>query len=193
MSNEMLNNNFQNIIINFVKKNFKYLIVLLIFLVLILFSFLFYKEVQIKNEIKLSEQYIQASIQFKQKNLDETKKLLENIINEKHKFYSTIALYFIIDNSLETDSLKIINYFDKVLSISSIDNENLNLIKIKKAFFLFNTGDEKLIIKTLNPIINSDSVWKNMAIELISDYYLSKNQNIKSNEYLKILNKRKKN
>lgn len=189
----MLNNNFQNIIINFVKKNFKYLIVLLIFLVLILFSFLFYKEVQIKNEIKLSEQYIQASIQFKQKNLDETKKLLENIINEKHKFYSTIALYFIIDNSLETDPLKIINYFDKVLSISSIDNENLNLIKIKKAFFLFNIGDEKLIIKTLNPIINSDSVWKNMAIELISDYYLSKNQNIKSNEYLKILNKRKKN
>ena len=92
-----------------------------------------------------------------------------------------------IDNNLENDTQKIINFFDKILLIKSIENENLNLIKIKKALFLFSMGDEELIIKTLNPIINSDSVWKNMAIELISNYFLSKNQKAKANEYIQLL------
>jgi len=188
MSEETLNNTFQNKTTNFIKKNLKNLIVLLIILILTLFSYLFFKDIQKKNEIKISEQYTQASIQFKEKKIDETKQLLENIINKKHKFYSPLALYFIIDNNLETDPLKIVNFFDKILLISSIDKENLNLIKIKKAIFLFNKGDEELIIKTLNPVINSDSVWRTMAIKLISDYFLSKDEKTKANEYIQLLN-----
>jgi len=69
-----------------------------------------------------------------------------------------------------------------------MNQENLNLIKIKKAIFLFSFGEEKLIIKTLNPIINSESVWRNVAIKLISDYFLSKNQKTKAEEYIQLLN-----
>jgi predicted negative regulator of RcsB-dependent stress response len=188
MSEEILNNNFQNKITKLIKKNFKNLIILLILLTLVLFGYFFYKDLQNKNEIKLSEQYIQASIQFKKKKLDNAKHLLENIINKKHKFYSPLALYFIIDNKLETDPFKIINFFDEILSIKSVDQENLNLIKIKKAIFLFNIEDEELIIKTLNPITNSDSEWRNMAIRLISSYFLSRGQKIKANEYIQLLN-----
>ena len=188
MSKEILNNTFQKKIQNFIKKNFKNLIVLLILSILIFFSFLLYKDFKKKNEIKLSEHYIEASIQFKEKKIDAAKEILENIINKNHKFYSPLALYFIIENNLEADPLKIIKFFDKVLSINSIERENLNLIKIKKAIFLFSLGDEKLIIKTLNPIINSDSVWRNMAIKLISDYFLSKDQKTKANEYIQLLN-----
>ena len=111
-----------------------------------------------------------------------------NIVSRKHKFYSPLALYFIIDNKLETDSIKIINYFDIILSIKSIDKENLNLIKIKKAIYLFDSKSEEQIIKTLNPVINSDSVWRNTAIQIISDYFISKGQKSKSNEYIKLLN-----
>ena len=92
---------------------------------------------------------------------------------------------------MEEDPLKIINFFNKILSISSIEKENLNLIKIKKAIFLFNTGNEKSIIKTLNPVIESESIWRNVAISLISDYFLSKNQKIKANEYIQLLNNKK--
>ena len=176
MSKEILNNTFQNNILSFLKKNLKNLVILSIFFILILFSFFFYSDLQKKKEIKLSENYTLATIQFKEKNKDEAKKLLENIIKQNHKFYSPLALYFIIDNSLETDTTKIIELFDKILSINSINKENLNLIKIKKVIFLFNTENEKLIIETLNPIINSDSVWRNMSIKLISDYFLSKGQ-----------------
>jgi predicted negative regulator of RcsB-dependent stress response len=188
MSEEILNNSFQNKILNFFKKNLKNLIIILVILILILFSYFFYQDLKKKNEIKISEDYIQASIQFKEERVDEAKQLLENIINENHRFYSPLALYFIIDNSLERDSLKIINFFDNILSISSIDEENLNLIKIKKAIFLFNLNDEEAIIKTLNPIINSKSVWRNMAIKLISNYFLSKDQKTKANEYIELLN-----
>ena len=187
MSEEILNNTFQNKFSNFMKKNLKNLIVLLISLFLILFGYFFYKDLQRKNEIKISEDYIKASIQYEAKKTNEAKLLLEKIIDKEHRFYSPLALYFIIDKNLETDSLKIINFFDKILSIKSIEDENLNLIKIKKAIILFKLEDEEKVIKTLNPIINSDSVWRNMAIKLISDYFVSKNQKTKANEYIELL------
>jgi predicted negative regulator of RcsB-dependent stress response len=188
MSKEILNKTLQDKILRFIKNNVKNLTILSIFLTLILFAYFFYNDAQKKNEIKLSEQYTLSTIQFKEKKIDESKKLLENIINKSHKFYSPLALYFIIDNNLETDSSKIINFFDKILSINSIDQENIDLIKIKKAIFLFSLGNEELIIKTLNPIINSESIWRNMAIKLVSDYFLSKDQKIKANEYIQLLN-----
>jgi len=184
--------NLQNKILNLIKKNLKKLILLFVFLVILFFTYLLYGNIQKKNEIKFSEKYTEASILFKQKEINKSKLLLESIIDKGHKFYSPLALYFIIDNNLETNPLKIINFFDKILSTSTIDNENLNLIKIKKAIFLFNFGDEELIIKTLNPIINSDSVWKNMAIKLISDYFLSQDQKKKADEYIQLLNNKNK-
>ncbi len=189
MSEEILNNSFQSKTSNFIKKNFKNLIILLFFLISVLFSVFIYKDVQKKNEIKIAENYTQATIKFKENKSDEAKQLLENIIQKGHRFYSPLALYFIIDNNLEKDSLKIVSFFDRILLISSIDKENINLIKIKKTIFLFKLGEEEAIIKTLNPIINSDSVWRNMAINLISDYFLSKDQKAKAKEYLQLLNK----
>ena len=188
MTEKLIKNNFQNKILNFIKKNLKKLIVVFVLLIILLFSYFLFKNLQKRNEIKLSQNYTQASIQFEQKKINKSKLLLENIINKGHKFYSPLALYFIIDNNLETDPLKIINFFDKIIKIRSIDKENLNLIKIKKAIFLFTTGDEELIIKTLNPVINSDSVWRNMAITLISEYFFSKDQKIKAKEYIQLLN-----
>jgi len=188
MSKEILNKNLPDKITKFIKNNLKNIIILSILLTLTLFAYFFYTDVQKKNEIKLSEQYTLANIQFKEKKIVESKKLLLNIISKNHRFYSPLALYFIIDNNLEIDSLKIINSFDKILLISSIDKENLDLIKIKKAIFLFSLEDEESIIKTLNPIINSNSIWRNMAIKLIADYFLSQNQKIKANEYIQLLN-----
>jgi predicted negative regulator of RcsB-dependent stress response len=187
MSDQILKKNFQEKTLNFIKKNLKKIFILIIILIILLISFLFYINLQKKSEIKISENYTQASIHFKQKRINESKLLLEIIIDKNHKFYSPLALYFIIDNNLESDSLKIINLFDKVLKNKSIDKENLNLIKIKKAFFLFSTGNEELIIKTLNPVINSDSVWRSIAIKYISNYFLSKGQKKKANKYIQLL------
>jgi len=104
-----------------------------------------------------------------------------------------MALYFIIDKNFEKDTSKVIYFFDKILKNSSIDEEKLNLITIKKAIYLINLDNEEQIVKTLNPIINSKSGWRNIAINLIAEYFLSKNQNVKAEEYLQLLkNKTKK-
>ena len=186
-----VNINFQNKILIFFKKNLKTFIFLISIIFIILFSFLFYKNLQEKNNIKISEKYTQATILLKKKKIDKSRLLLESIINEKHKFYSPLALYLLIDQSLIKDSVTIIALFDKILKIKNIEKEDLNLIKIKKAIYLFNTGNEELIIKSLNTVINSDSIWRNMSIKLISEYFLSKNQKIKADEYIKLLSQKK--
>ena len=191
MSEETLNTNLQKKIIFFIQKKLKNLIILLTLIIITLFSFLVYKNLENKNNIKLSEKYSQAVILLNQNKMEESKLLLQYIISKKNKFYSPLALYLIIDQSLENDSKKIIIFFDKILKIKSIDKENLNLIKIKKSIFLFKLGKEELIIKTLNPIINSNSVWRNMAIKLLSDYFLFNNQKVKAEEYIQLLNNEK--
>jgi len=192
MSNEAIKKNFLDQAGFFLKKKFKIIIILLIVGFICFSGFLFYKNLSEKKNIKISEQYTQASILVMQKKIKESKILLVSIVNKDHKFYSPLALYLIIDNNIESDTSKIINLFNRILKNKLIDQENLNLIKIKKAIHLINIDKEKLIVETLNPIINSNSVWKNTAINLITEYFLSKNQGIKAQEYFKLLNKKSK-
>ena len=110
-------------------------------------------------------------------------------LKKKHKFYSTLSLNLIIDNNLLDSKETIIKLFDEVILIKKIETENRNLIKIKKALFLMDTSDEKEILEILNPIINSKSLWKNEAIKLMSEYFLYKGEDIKSDQFLRLLNK----
>ena len=188
MSDKILKKNSIEQITFFVKKNYKAFILLLITLFTLLFIFLILKNLEEKKNIKISEQYTRASILIKQKKIEEGKSILKAIINENHKFYSPLALYLIIDKNIESDEAKIIIFFDKILKNKSIDKENLNLIKIKKSIYLINLDNEKLILETLNPIITSDSIWRNIAINIMSGYFISKGQKIKAKEYNQLLN-----
>lgn len=192
MTNEILKENFLTNTTYFVKKNSKLLILLLVTILIFLFTYLFYKNLQDKSNIQIAEKYTTASILIKQNKIEESKILLEAIIKKKHQFYSPLSLYLIIDNDIENDNKKIISFFDQILKNNSISNENLNLIKIKKAIYLINIDDEKLIIETLNPVINSNSVWREIAINLIKEYFLSKDQKIKAEEYNQLLQNRTK-
>jgi len=191
MSDKTIKKTFLEKYSNFAKKNLKILIILVIVVFILLCSFLFYKNIKDRNNIKVAEEFTQASILVKQKKIKKSKLLLENIINKNHQFYSPLALYLLIDNNIETESTKIIIFFDKILKNNSLDEENSNLIKIKKAVYLINLDEENLIIETLNPIINSRSVWRKIAINLISDYFLSKNQKSKADEYMRLLSTEK--
>jgi len=172
---------------SFIKKNTKILIVLLIILFILLFGYFLYKNVEKNNNILISEQYTEALILIKQKKNEESKALLEKIINKNHKFYSPLALYLMIDKNFENEQFKIILFFDNILKNNSIEKENINLIRIKKALYLINFDNEQLITETLNPVINSSSVWRKTAIDLIVTYYLEKKQKIKAEEYIQLL------
>ena len=42
----------------------------------------------------------------------------------------------------------------------NLDRETKNLYKLKKAYFLGDSEKENLILKTLRPLIESNSIWK---------------------------------
>ena len=192
MSEQIEKISFQDRVSNFFNDNKKLLIIITASILIVISIFIFYKNFQEKRNIEIAERYIQATslISKDGKNKDgilKAKLLLENIINDNHKFYSPLALYFLIDNDIEKDSKKILAHFNKVIENKYIDEESINLIKIKKVLFLFSIEDEDLIIKTLNPIINSNSAWRIQAINLIADYFSSKGEKIKAEEYYKLL------
>ena len=191
MPEKILKKNILDKTTNFLKKNLKALIVLLALILIFLFTFMYYKNLKEKNNIYTAEMYSKAAILISREKISESKQILNEIIYKDHKLYSPLALYLIIDNKLESDNQKIINYFDRVLKNNLIKKENINLIKIKKSIYLIDLKKEELIIETLNPIINSDSIWRVMAINIISEYFLSIYQKIKSQEYIQLLNIKK--
>ena len=55
---------------------------------------------------------------------------------------------------------------------------------VKKTISL---NDEENMLKTLNPIVNSDSAWRVQAIKILGNYFYNKGEKQKSNEYYKLL------
>ena len=179
---------------NFFIKNKKKLISILVIILLITFSYFIYKELQNKKIKNLANKYNDIAVNFEYLDKEKVKNQLVEIINEKNSTYSPLALYFIIDNDIEATTEEINNFFDIVINESNLDKEIKNLIIYKKALYNSNFVDENNLIKILNPLINSDSVWKSHAMYLLAEYFFDKNQKQKSLEFFnKILNYKKSN
>ena len=94
-----------------------------------------------------------------------------------------MSLYYIIDNSLINDQTEINNLFDIVINQVSLDLEIKNLIIYKKGLFNADKSDETQLLSILNPLFNSESVWKSHALFLMAEYFYSKNEKQKSKEF----------
>ncbi len=174
--------------------NKRYLIAILSSIILIIFAYFFYGEIQDRKVKKLSEKYNNISIKFDPSNKTNVKNELIEIINEKNSTYSPLALYFIIDNEIQSSNEEINIFFDIIINEVNLDKEIKNLIIYKKALFNASFETENNLIKILNPIINSDSVWKSHALYLLAEYFFDKNQKQKAKEfYNQILNYKKSN
>ena len=177
------------------KENFKDLIkkyskiIYLIILIFVIFgiSYIWLDSNNKSKKIKISENFIEGKVLLQNKKLSGAKEVFVGIINEKDNIYSPLSLFLIIDKNLEEDQNKIINYFDLVLSIKDIEEEDRNSIILKKAIFISENNQEEDMLNLLNPIINSESVWKLQSAKFIGDYYFSKKQFKKAKEYYSIL------
>ena len=108
----------------FLKDNLKKIIILII-LTIIIFSFFIFLKISGENKDKLiSEKYIKAGIYLSKNKKIESKKLFEEIIYDKNKFYSVLALNTILEKKLENNKNKIIEYFEII--------EKLNYTSDKK-------------------------------------------------------------
>ena len=112
-----------------------------------------------------------------------------NIINTKDTTYSPLALYFLIDNNIVSSKNKINDLFDIIINDVNLEKEIKNLIIYKKALFNSEFETENNLLKILNPILNSSSVWESHALYLLGEYFYSKNEKQKAKEFFeKVLN-----
>ena len=174
-------------LIDLLKKNFKLLLSLLILLFVIISIVLWFDHSNKSKREKISEDFIQAKILLENQRNIKAHNILKNIIEKKDNIYSPLSLFLIIEKNLETDKATITNYFDKILDTGSIEKEDLNLLRLKKAIFISENSKEEDMLELLNPIINSDSVWKIQSIKFLGDYYFSLKQFNKAKQYYLIL------
>tara|TARA_B100000886_G_scaffold340057_1_gene307704 strand:- start:7318 stop:7827 length:510 start_codon:yes stop_codon:yes gene_type:complete len=130
-------------------------------------SFIFYKMNDNKKNILISEKYIQAGLLLTANENEKSKKLLEDIILSKHKFYSVLALNTILEKNLEKNENKVLNYFEVVKNLS-LRQEQRDLVILKKALFLIKISKIDEGKKLLKKLIEGESKFKSLSEEILN-------------------------
>ena len=168
---------------NFIINNKKTLISLIIIFIILIISFYSHKIYLDKKREDISNRYNSAIIEYEAANKSKIIPILKDIINTKDATYSPLALYFIIDNNLINDKNEINSFFDILIDKTSLDIEIKNLIIYKKALFNADQINEIELLNILNPLLNSDSVWKSHALYLVAEFFYSKGEKQKSKDF----------
>ena len=161
----------------------KLLISILVLVITLLISYFIFEEFNEKKKLKISDQYNQIVTEHSKDNKQITSNALVELVNKKDPTYSPLSLYFIIDNQLITEKSKVNKLFNVVIEDVSLQKEIKNLIIYKKALYNADEIGENELLKILNPIINSESVWKSHALYLIAEYFFHKGEKQKSIEF----------
>ena len=169
---------------NFFVKNKKILIVIISTIFLTLGGYFFYDEINKKNKIKLSNLYNSSTINYK--SLGKNEKTISDLIilvKKKDKTYSPLALYFLIDNNLIDNKNDVNDLFNFLIDKTNIEFEIKNLLIYKKALFNSDFMKENELIQILNPIINSNSIWKSHALYLMAEFFYANREKEKAKEF----------
>ena len=168
---------------NFFVNNKKNLIIGFSILLIALIGYFSLEEIKHRNKIKLANQFNLTAINFKTQDKQKTIDQLTKLVNENDATYSPLALYFLIDNNLIYNNDEINGLFNELINKTNLDEEIKNLIIYKKALFNSDFASENDLLQILNPIINSESIWKSHSLYLVAEYFYSKNQNQKAKEF----------
>ena len=161
----------------------KHLIITIGIIILIVFGYFIYGDIQKKNKINLANKYNKVTIDYYSGDKKNIKKKLIEIINAKDKTYSPLSLYFLLENEIITENNKINELFDILINETKLEKEIKNLVIYKKGLFNSEFETENNLIKILSPIINSESIWKSHALYLMAEYFFYKNEKQKSKEF----------
>ena len=131
----------------------------------------------------MANKYIEAKIHIEEGEIGPAKNILKNLIREGDSTYSALSLFLIINENLIKEEKELSNLFDYVLKNHEYDNEIQRLIIFKKILLKSNFYSEQELIEEAKPIINSNSVWKPHILLLLGNYFASKKEFIKAQEF----------
>ena len=167
---------------NFFINNKKNFIIGFSIILIIIMGYLLMKEIKERDKIKLANQFNITVINYKTEDKQTTIDKLTKLVNENDATYSPLALYFLIDNNLMDNKNEINSLFDELINETNLDEEIKNLIIYKKALFNSDHFSENELLKILNPVINSESIWKSHALYLLAEFFYSKDEKQKAKE-----------
>tara|TARA_B100000787_G_scaffold157893_1_gene134953 strand:+ start:291 stop:935 length:645 start_codon:yes stop_codon:yes gene_type:complete len=168
---------------NFFINNKRFFLIITSITLILLAGYFFINEIKEKNQIKLANQFNSTITNFNKVEKQKTINELVNIVNKQDVTYSPLALYFLIDNKLINNTDEINDLFNVLINKVNLEKEIKNLIIYKKALYNSNFMSENELIKILNPIINSESIWKSHALYLMAEYFFFKNEKQKAKEF----------
>jgi len=174
---------------NFLINNKKILISFVTILTIFIISFFIYGEYKSSKTKKISKDFNSITMAYSSETQKITVERLIEIINKKDSTYSPLSLYFIIDNKLISDQVKMNDLFDILIDKTSLENEIKNLIVYKKALYFADSSDEITLLEILKPLINNESIWSSHAHYLLAEYFYFRSEKQKAREFFeKILN-----
>ena len=163
--------------------NKKILIFSLAFIIIVVLAFYSFQIYKNNQKVSLSEKFNSAIIEFKGGDDSKTILSLKEVVKDKDRTYSPLALYFLVDNDLIENRAEVNELFDILINKTSLDKEIRHLIIYKKALYNADFFSENELLETLNPVLNSDSVWKSHALFLMAEYFFFKDERQKSKEF----------
>ncbi|MDA0377177.1 MAG: hypothetical protein O3B14_02280 [Proteobacteria bacterium] len=189
MSNELDNQINESIyndkILNFLKKNKYYII---FFTILIILGPIFYQvklTIDNNSSAKDLEKYAIITNEVVKKNQNEAINQLIQLTNSKNDTVVMLSLNQLIELTKQPYT-EVVKILDNLIKKNKLSNNNTDLLKIKKSLLIFDNASEQEMLELLDIKSNKESHFKKIILQILSDYYLSKNQKNKAEE-LKVL------
>ena len=190
LENQIKDDLFRDKVIKFFSQYKKYLVTLLILLITIPSFYHAFKAYERNKSEKILEDYSKAIMMLSNENLDEADKIFTKLLNEKNEAILISSLNKIIEINLKKKNpKKNIILIDDILNSKKLSALNTELLKIKKALLIFDKADEKTMLDLLNKN-DKQSKFYSLSMQILVDFYISKNELLKANEIRKLVNEK---
>lgn len=179
---------FEDKIKNFFKK-FKIYIILFLFLIIIIPIFFQIKIYILKKNNELAiVSYSLALEELNNKNVVDAKKLFENLLLSDNNTVALLSLnqLYKINKESKNEFSKIL---DKKIFINSMSEYNAGFLKLQKALLIFDSASESEMLNLLN-IKNKKNYFYKLNLQIIYDFYVSKNEKKKAEEIKILINEK---
>ena len=190
LENQIKDDLFRDKVNNFFSRYKKYLITLLILLITIPSFYHAYKAYERNQSEKIIENYSKAMMLFKNENLDESSTIFAKLLEETDEFIIVSSLNQLVEiNIKKKEPEKNIILIDSILNSKKLSKLNVELLKIKKALLIFDKADEKTMLDLLNKNDKQNKFYS-ISMQILNDYYISRNEVSKANEIQKLANEK---
>lgn len=190
LENQIKDDLFRDKVNNFFSRYKKYLITLLILLITIPSFYHAYKAYERNQSEKIIENYSQAMMLLKNENLDKSSTIFAKLLEETDEFIIVSSLNQLVEiNIKKKEPEKNIILIDSILNSKKLSKLNVELLKIKKALLIFDKADEKTMLDLLNKNDKQNKFYS-ISMQILNDFYISKNEVSKANEIQKLVNEK---